>query len=103
MPDMNIFYQRIPLHKKRLQKHYDDKGIPDTFSGSDRWNCAILADKSYQSAYEIIRVITPHKKPIGGILSAEKKNSLTRNFYRIVLSLKIISGVYCDIISAKYK
>jgi len=78
--DINIFQQRIEIHKKRLLKHEDDAHIPDNGEGHGSWpaHWAILADKGHQGGHEMMRVITPFKKPIRNVLSQEKERYNTK-------------------------
>jgi len=67
--DFNIFQQRLEKHKKRLKKTEDDEDYTDNCDGSEEWpnHWAILADKGYQGGADIMRMITPYKKPIRGV------------------------------------
>jgi len=104
--DFNIFKQRLEKHKRRLKKTEDDEDYTDNCDGSEEWpnHWAILADKGYQGGADIMRMITPYKKPIRGVLSVaqeryNKKLSSDRiiveNFFGRMLS-------YWNIMSRKY-
>lgn len=104
--DFNIFQQRIEKHKKRCEKTEEDEDMADNYEGSEEWpkHWAILADKGYQGGDQIMRVISPYKKPIRGVLTAEKERYnkklssdriLVENYFGRMLS-------YWNIMSRKY-
>ena len=105
--DIQIFQDRIATHKKRLLKHDDDKDIAESDLGSAEYPTywAILADKGYEGADEMTRAITPYKKPIRGVLSAEKEDFNRKlSSDRILVENYFGSMVnYWNIMSRKYQ
>ena len=71
--DLTILHKRHTIHQKRLKKRDDDGHFKDEYAMAEKYpnHWAILADKGYQSASEILRAVTPRKKPARGVLGRE--------------------------------
>ena len=63
-------------HQTRTKKSCNEKTMDDDDFLSDKYpdNWAILMDKGYKGAHEMIRYVTPYKKPARGILSEIQEN-----------------------------
>lgn len=105
--DISIFQRRIDEHKFRTEKVNEDKEMDDESAaeGQAHTHWAVLADKGYQGAHEMMRCITPHKKTPNSYLSVseerfnEKLSSdriIVENFFGRMQSL-------WSIMAAKYK
>lgn len=77
--DITIMSQRIEEHKFRTEKVSEDKELTDdededsADEGTTQTHWAILADKGYQGAHEMMRCITPYKKPRQGDLTVHQE------------------------------
>lgn len=73
--DISIMTRRVQEHKFRLEKVAEDQDITDDEDddGPVPTHWAIIADKGYQGAHEMLRCITPYKKPANGVLSAAQE------------------------------
>lgn len=105
--DISIMSRRIEEHRFRTEKADEDKDMTDDENeeGNSHTHWAVLADKGYQGAHEMMRFIVPHKKPPRGTLSPSqdrfnKKLSSDRiiveNFFGRLQSL-------WDIMAVKYR
>lgn len=99
--------RRVEEHRFRLEKVDEDKEMTDRGQESkyNPTHWAILSEKSYQGAHEMLRCITSYKKPANGKLSQDRER-----FKRKLESDRIIVENYFgrmhslwNITTARYK
>jgi len=85
--DITIMHERLTQHAERLRKRDDDENFEDQYHLSDEYpdHWAVLMDKGYQSSAEVLRAITPKKKPLRGVLGRDDER-----FNRLLSSDRII-------------
>ena len=92
--DITIFRENMTFHKDSLQKLAQNPDCKQNELHADKYSDmhAVLVDKGYYGLLDELRAIYPHKKPIGGILSAQKVQFNRKKFQHTVLKWKTFSG-----------
>ena len=104
--DLEVFRRYITRHRDLLRKRGSELDVLDTSRGSDKYPnlWAVLLDKGYYGAFEIVRAIYPTKKPPNHMLS----NALLSENHEISSDRIIVENYFgrlfslCSVIVTKY-
>lgn len=86
--DIAILSQNLGFHNSAMRKTEEDNDIADMGDLGEEYDgmWALIMDKGYQGAVEILRAILPRKKPCNGTLSGQDERGNERMpSYRIIV------------------
>ncbi|OAF66063.1 hypothetical protein A3Q56_06184 [Intoshia linei] len=91
--DMSVFKEIVPLYKNFLTKEIEDINVNDAGS---MFEWSILADKKYQGADKLLKVLTPPKgREMTEIDKRKFSERIMENFFgRIKMSFKIMNDTF---------